>query len=110
MNLDRERIYLPCPRCNFYARPLARQYGSPPTRQPDAFAISTGGSPPVPKRVWTAGKPTNTIPPHDGLQQVHYEVRDAQRKEDDEKKRLEGKKPPCLEMDCHEAKTRRKPY
>jgi hypothetical protein len=46
--------------------------------------------------------------PHDGLQQVHYEVRDAQRKEDDEKKRLEGKKPLCLEMDCHEAKTRRK--
>jgi hypothetical protein len=48
--------------------------------------------------------------PRAGLQQVHYEVRDAQRKEDDEKKRLEGKKSPFLEMDCHEAKTRRKLY
>lgn len=25
MNLDRQRIYLPCPRCNFYARPFLRQ-------------------------------------------------------------------------------------
>lgn len=25
MNLDRERIYIQCPRCNFYARPFLRQ-------------------------------------------------------------------------------------
>ena len=39
---------------------------------------------------------------------LHWqEVRDAQRKVGDEKKRLEDKKPPCLGMDCHETKTRR---
>jgi transcription initiation factor IIE alpha subunit len=25
INLDRERIYIQCPRCNFYARPFLRQ-------------------------------------------------------------------------------------
>ena len=25
INLDRERIYIPCPRCNFWARPFLRQ-------------------------------------------------------------------------------------
>lgn len=25
MNLDRHRIYIQCPRCNFYARPFVRQ-------------------------------------------------------------------------------------
>lgn len=25
MNLDHERIYIQCPRCNFYARPFLRQ-------------------------------------------------------------------------------------
>lgn len=25
MNLDRERIYLQCPKCNFFARPFLRQ-------------------------------------------------------------------------------------
>jgi hypothetical protein len=110
MNLDRERIYLSCPRCNFYARPLARQYGSPPTRQPDAFAISTGGSPLVPKRVWTAGKPTNTIPPMTDCNKsimrfVTRSGRKMTRRSD-----WKGKESPCLEMDCREAKTSSKLY